>query len=188
MSPVRNVPARDTRRDVPRSTWRRASWLLVLLALCPPAALAAEEENQLRAESEVRYPPFPQAENLIPFSVSATTNNEFMIDGASLTVSPDRVVRYTLVIVSPAGARNVSYEAMNCSTGERRLYAVGRSDGTWAKARTDKWVAIRESTLNRHHAALFREYFCSIGVTLRDAEDARRILRTGGDRTKLLGH
>ena len=35
-------------------------------------------------------------------------------------------LRFTLVIVSPSGARNVSYEGMNCSTGERRLYAFGR--------------------------------------------------------------
>ena len=181
--------ARACRRsELPIS--RLAFWLLPLLALLPPAALCASGDggdggdgSRPEQATKVSFPPFPQAENLIPFAVSATTENKFMIDGESLSVSPDRVVSYTLVIESPAGARNVTYEAMRCATAERRLYAIGRSDGTWSKARGDQWRRIQESTLNRHYAALFGEYFCTIGVILRDAEDARRILHTGGKRS-----
>ena len=178
--------ARACRRsELPIS--RLARWLLLLLALLPTAALSASgdggEGSRPEQAAEVNFPPFPQADNLIPFSVSATTENKFMIDGESLSVSPDRVVSYTLVIESPAGARNITYEAMRCATAERRLYAIGRSDGTWSKARGDQWQRIQESTLNRHYAALFGEYFCTIGVILRDAEDARRILHTGGKRS-----
>ena len=170
-----------------QSTRSLVRCLLPLLVLVPTAGLAAGDEGDLDArrgeEAEVQLPSFPLVENLIPFTVSATTDNTFMIDGASLSVGPGRVLRYTLVIVSPSGAQNVSYEAIRCTTAERRLYAFGRSDKTWSKARNDQWTRIQESTVNRQHAALFSDYFCAIGVTLRDAEDARRILRAGDNRS-----
>jgi len=144
------------------------------------AAVDRDFEEKREPESEVQLPPFPQPENLIPFTVSATTNNQFLIDGASLSVSDDGVVRYILVIVSPAGAQNVSYEAIRCQTAERRLYALGRSDQTWARARSDQWTRIRENTLNRHHAALHSEYFCPIGVNLLTPDEIRTTLRRGG--------
>ena len=58
-------------------------------------------------------------------------------------------MRYTLVIKSPTGAMNVTYEGMRCATDgkresarldllilkfqvtEKRLYAIGRDDETW---------------------------------------------------------
>ena len=165
---------------------RLACWLLPLAALLPSPAWSARNEGDSAKQStearEVKFPPFPQAENLIPFVVSATADSKFMIDGESLSVTPDRVVYYTLVIVSSAGARNVSYEAIRCATAERRVYGFGRSDGTWSKARGDQWLRIEEQTVNRQHAALFGEYFCTLGTSLRDADDARRILRSGGNR------
>lgn len=184
LAPARSAPARHA-----LPIRGLGCFLLPLFLLSPSAGLAATADDALdgaRGETAaVQLPPFPQAENLIPFTVSATTDNKFMIDGESLSVSPERQVSYTLVIVSPAGAQNVSYEAMRCATGEYRLYALGRSDGTWAKARNDQWKRVQESTRNRHHAALFADYFCSIGTNLRDADDARRILRTGGNRSYL---
>lgn len=161
-------------------------WLLVVVLAFPASggSVGADAEAQQKRpqEVEVPWPAFPQPENLTPFVVSATTENTFMIDGASLSVGGDRVVRYTLVIISSSGAQNVSYEAMNCLTGERRLYALGRADKTWSKARNDQWEKIRENTLNRHHAALFSEYFCPLGIPTQTADDLRQSLRSGGAR------
>lgn len=183
-------PARlQTRREASRPRFPIGTLLIGLLlgpvanAMSPAAAwpAAADEavEESRPEKKEEQLPPFPRAENLIPFVVSATTENQFMIDGNSLSVSGD-VVRFTLVIVSSAGARNVTYEAINCLTAERRLYALGRSDNTWSRARSDQWVKIRDNTLNRQYAALHSEYFCPTGNTLRDAEEGREALRRGG--------
>ena len=184
-------PARlQTRREASRPRFPIGTLLIGLLlgpvanAMSPAAAwpAAADEavEESRPEKKEEQLPPFPQAENLIPFVVSATTENQFMIDGNSLTVSSDGVVRFSLVIVSSAGARNVSYEAINCLTAERRLYALGRSDNTWARARNDQWLKIRDNTLNRQYAALYTEYFCPTASVLRDADEAREALRRGG--------
>jgi hypothetical protein len=160
-----------------------ACCLLAAFAALPlPGAAAGEHEmdGKRGPQVEVELPPFPQDENLLPFAVSASSDNRFMVDGNSLSVTADGVVRYTVVIVSPAGARNVSYEAINCATGERRLHALGRPDETWTRARGDQWLKIRESSLNRYHAELFTNYFCPLGTTVRDADELRRALQQGG--------
>jgi len=183
------LPELTQGRPSRRAAWisRLAGGLLPLAALLPLPAFSANVDDEDSAKqateaTEIQFPPFPQTENLIPFVVSATADSKFMIDSESLSVTPDRTVYYTLVIVSSAGARNVSYEAIRCATAERRVYGFGRSDGSWSKARGDQWLRIQESTVYRQHAALFGEYFCTLGTSLRDADDARQILRSGGHR------
>ncbi len=181
--PAASGQARAAHRRL--SAWLAGALVVSALGFSSATCAAAgdddgDEDKKTWQEIEVRLPPFPQADKLIPFEVSATTNNRFLIDGDSLNVGSDGVLRYTLVIVSPSGVQNISFEGMRCATGERRVYAMGRADGTWSKARSDRWQTIAENTLNRHHAALFSDYFCAIGVSLRDADDARRALRYGG--------
>lgn len=144
------------------------------------AGFDSDYEEKRWEEIEAQIPAFPVAENLVSFFVSATTDNTFMVDRESIAVGSDGVLRYTLVVRSASGAQNVSYEGLRCSSGERRLYAFGRSDKTWSKARSNQWVRIQESTLNRHHAALYFEYFCPGGNIVRDADEARMALRSGG--------
>ncbi len=96
-----------------------------------------------------------------------------------MSVGADEVIRYTIVITSPAGARNVAHEGMRCETAERRVYAFGRADGSWSTPRRSAWVRIVENNLNRHHAALFKDYFCTTGASVSDTATARRVLTDG---------
>lgn len=131
-------------------------------------------------EVEVQLPEPPRQDRLLPFYVSAVAENRFYVDGSSLSVGSDGVVRYVLVIVTPQGGRNVSYEGMRCETRERRIYASGRADGSWSKSRNNDWVRIADQLVNRHHAALYLEYFCPIGIAVRTPEEARDALQRGG--------
>jgi hypothetical protein len=131
-------------------------------------------------ESEVQFPPPPMPKDLIPVYVSAATENKFFVDGSSLSVGADSVIRYVMVVETPQGGRNVTYEGMRCETRERRIYASGRWDGTWSKARTDEWVKIQEAYANRQHAALFLDYFCPLGNLVHSAAEARDALLHGG--------
>jgi hypothetical protein len=131
-------------------------------------------------EGEVVLPEFPREENLMEFYVSAATANRFFIDGKSISVGDDGVVRYALVVKTSGGATNTSFEGIRCGAMEYRLYATGRSsDGTWVKARTSEWKPIENKPVNRHHASLSRDYFCPSALPIRDAEDGRRALRLG---------
>lgn len=111
-------------------------------------------------ETEAQPPAAPRDADLEEFYVSAVANNRFFLDRASLAIGADGVVRYTLVVESSRGARNVSYEGLRCSSGEVKRYASGRPDGTWSPARDPQWSEIRYAGANRHHAALWREYLC----------------------------
>ncbi len=83
-------------------------------------------------------------------------------------------------MTTPSGATNVSYEGMRCKTGEVRLYAFGRDDKTWSKARARKWTPIQGNSLNRHHAALATEFFCVGRSPVSSAAEAVDALKRGG--------
>lgn len=164
------------------------SLLLSSLALQSVSSSAGGFDNDFEekpwVEIEVQLPAFPQNENLVPFTVGAARDTQFKIDSKSLSVGADAVIRYTLIVVSSAGAENISYEGMRCSTGERRFYAFGHSDRTWSKARNTQWTKIQGSS-NNHHIELFVNYFCSKGAPMiTSADDALRALQDRGYRWK----
>ena len=111
--------------------------------------------------------------------VEEVTDLRFTIDGKSISVDSDEVIRYTLVTISPSGAKTISYEGMRCSTTERRTYAFGRADKTWSKPRSSKWVSIRGGA-DSWYVALARDYFCTIGESaILNPDHAIRVLQRG---------
>lgn len=142
-----------------------AVWLALVFLL--PLTLSAQEDqaaaDKLDDAAPLVLPAAPAQENLLPFYVSPTTTMNFAIDAPSVSVTPDGVIRYTLVITSAEGARNVSHEGMRCKTGERKLYATGSADGSWSASRNLAWSPIRDVGANRQYAALYKDYFCDSG-------------------------
>lgn len=134
---------------------------------------AVEEEQQSKVwqEEVLRLPNAPEARNLLPFYVSAATSNRFYLDAASLLVGNDGIVRYTLLVLTPEGGRNVGYEGMRCETKERRIYASGRRDGSWSLSRNSEWSRIQDAAGNRQYAALFLDYLCRDGVIARNVDE-----------------
>lgn len=139
-----------------------------------------ESEEAKWEELELVLPKLAKEEDFLPIYVSAAAVNRFFVDPASVSVGSDGVVRYTLLIATPGGVKNLSYEGMRCLTRERRVLAIGRGDGTWSLAKGKQWEKIREGGVNRYHAALFQEYFCPGGVIVRNADEAIQALRRGG--------
>ena len=129
------------------------------------------------AEVEVELPAFPENDDLVPFKVGSVMDKHFLIDAKSVSVGKDEVIRYSVIVISSAGARNISFEGMRCSTGERRVYAFGRNDGTWSRARNNKWAGIQRGD-NSYPVTLFADYFCVIGrKAVMTPEGAIRALR-----------
>ena len=148
--------------------------LLALLALYAPFASLANtddaDNDALKAESPVVLPAPAQKNNLLSFYVSPTTTLEFAIDAKSVSVTEEGIVRFVLIVTSQSGASNISYEGIRCSTGERKLYAVGQTNGSWRTARRDVWETIIDRGINRQHAALAKDYFCETGMVAGKAE------------------
>jgi hypothetical protein len=153
---------------------RLSNFFLVLSVLLSPYVFSASTDDSdsdaLKAESPVVLPSPAQKNNLLSFYVSPTTTLNFAVDGQSVSVTEEGTVRFVLVVTSQSGASNVSYEGIRCSTGERKLYAVGQIDGSWTAARRDVWETIIDRGINRHHAALAKEYFCETGMVAGKAE------------------
>jgi hypothetical protein len=152
------------------------AFALALIAAADSSAQSRFEEDfddtdKPWQEIAVQLPPAPKPETLLPFYVSSESAQNFAIDASSITVGPDKVIRYVLVATSEGGARNVSYEGIRCETYERKLYAFGRADGSWSRARRDQWERISENAINRQHAALAKDYFCDLKTVAGNAND-----------------
>lgn len=159
-----------------------AAVLMTLAATCHGQSRFEEDFDDKEKpweEIAVQLPPAPQQADLVPFYVSATATQSFAIDTRSLTVGQDGVIRYTLVTVSDAGAKNVSYEGIRCATYERKLYAFGRTDGSWSRSRRDQWERIQSNAANRQHAALKKDYFCVEKTISGTSEEIVRRIREG---------
>jgi hypothetical protein len=135
------------------------------------------EEEKKWVEQEANPPDYPKEQSLIEFNAGAATRNRHYIDGATLSVGKDGVIRYVIVVRTAGGAINVNFEGIRCSSRERKLYAFGRSDSTWATSRTQSWQPIRQDS---YQAILSREYFCPGRLAILKAEEGVDALRRGG--------
>jgi hypothetical protein len=153
---------------VNRSKLCRFSVGLLLACLALTSFAQTEEEiNDLDKEWKeiaLTLPEAPKEANLLPFSIGPIATQRFFIDSQSVTVGKDAVVRYTLVSISSSGAKNISYEGMRCDVRQRRLYAFGRPDGSWSRARTAEWEKINPKAANRQHATLASDFLCNAGM------------------------
>lgn len=166
----------------------RRRLLLGLACLCALHAVSAEvrfrdlddPDAPKWAEDEVVLPAFPQEGNLLPFYVGEMTSHRFFIDGPSLSVGKDGVVRYVLVVRTGGGATNVSFEGIHCERREFKIFASGRSDGTWANVRKGEWRRIENKPVNRYHVALWRDFLCPYsGTPIGTPDEGRNALRLG---------
>ena len=122
-------------------------------------------------ETQVKIPTAPPSKDLKPFYVSPNTPLTFAIDANSIAFGKDEVIRYVIVITSPAGAKQVTYEGIRCETHEWRLYATMQKDDQWVKTPNSRWQAVRSNSYNRYHSALIQDAFCENSIPRRSAKE-----------------
>jgi len=112
-------------------------------------------------EQAAALPAYPADADLLPFPVDQPALSQtFNIDSKSLSVGADGVVRYSVVIVSGSGARNVLFEGLRCSTREYRTYAYGDASHDFRPAQIDKWQLVKQYGWGGFRAVLLRDYLC----------------------------
>lgn len=146
--------------------------------LLTAAHLSVPASAQEPSEPPVRLPPDAKGRNLHPIYVSATAEQEFLVDLDSISVEGRDLVRYLVVAVGSGGARNVSYEGIRCDPLQRRTYAYGKEDGGWAAVRDENWSPIRSTSSDRRYAALAADYFCKTDGSPKAADAIRWAIRT----------
>jgi hypothetical protein len=160
--------------------------LLFLAAFLPAAAHAAWGDFEYNydldtpwKELETQLPPYPKEEDLLPFTLGPTTDNSFFIDQKSISVGEDGIIRFTLVIRSPQGANNVMFEGIRCATEEARIYAYGRADGTWSKAKDNVWRTVLYDRKHRPEYVLTTDFFCPRNIVVANPREAIEALKQG---------
>ena len=138
-----------------------------------------DQEKKSWQELQAQIPSYPKPENLLRFDAGANTANAFFVDSASVSVGDDGVVRYTLMVRTGGGATNVSFEGIRCDTRELKIYAFGRPNSDWSRARDTRWREITFREINNHHQTLFREHFCPTRKTIATVPQILQTLKYG---------
>lgn len=141
---------------------------------------AAFDDDSRWVEVQSQLPPYPKPENYLPFKVNAVTPFDFFVDAKSVSIGNDGVVRYSLIAKSTGGALNISFEGMRCSGRQYRVYAFGRSDNTWSKARSSRWQPLSQDAGDVQRAMLYSDFFCPGDNIVATAERGLQALKNGG--------
>ena len=136
-------------------------------------------EGSPRKEDTPALPPFPAKDRLLRFDIGGVSRNAFFVDPESISIGADWAIRFTTVIVSPSGARSVTYEGFDCTDYAYKLYAMGRTDGTWSEVKRPEWRPIVFTEINRYRIVLFKDFFCPKKVLVRSPGEAIRALKSG---------
>ena len=162
---------------------RRVPWFFLLALLMQLQTASADPEETYNfeetpwKESVLVLPAYPQASNLMEFYVGPTEHNRFLVDGSSITVGEDGVIRYVVVIKTSGGASNVGFEGIRCTTKEFKVYALGGPEGQWTKVAAPKWQVIENKLINQYRAVLNRDIFCPAGKAIGSAAEGRNALQ-----------
>lgn len=106
-------------------------------------------------------PAYPADADLLVFPVDLPGSAQtFAIDAKSLSLGSDRVVRYTAVITSASGARNVLYEGIRCEKREYRTYAYGTGGDAFRSADNEPWRDVNALGWGKFRAVLLEHFFC----------------------------
>jgi len=148
----------------------------------PVLPTGGEVASSAKPEARIPLPPWPSESDLTLLPVDEPSGRfRYLLDSRHLTIFPEEgTVRYTLVIESAQGVRNVSYEGLQCGTGHYRSYAFGDAAGQQflPNPRTE-WLAVT-ATGDRYRRVLWRTVLCDATLSLRPVSEIRALLSGRG--------
>lgn len=129
-------------------------------------------------ESDVPPPPAYDMSKLLTFEVTRSSQLVYGVDPASFSISKtDGIVRYVVVATTPAGAKNVIYEGLRCSTGEVRTYARAKPDGSWVTVANSEWKSAYDISLPRHSLRFAKAAACQQAAPVSSVRELIRKLK-----------
>lgn len=140
-------------------------------------------EDYIWKEQGVALPEYPQDRDLLEVDgPPAYRNYQYLIDGKSLQVGADRVVRYSIVIRAPGGADNVMYEGLRCN-GQVKSYAYGSTDKQGKKVllarQNPQWQPVRSTGVTGYSEILRVNYFCNMQDALLSRQEILQNIKYG---------
>ncbi|MCN4143655.1 MAG: CNP1-like family protein [Thiohalomonas sp.] len=130
-------------------------------------------EDYIWKEGSNAIPAYPGNSDLLEVTgPPAYQNYQYLIDGKSLTIGADGVVRYVIVIRSSSGADNAMLDGIRCTSGQIKNYAYG-STGMDGKKKfilksNAAWKLFHSGGVMGYGPILAANYFCDhSGVPLK---------------------
>lgn len=132
-------------------------------------------------EGNTFLPDYPQEKNLFPFEVDyAGPRYRYLLDVASLSIGRDKVVRYSVILESESGARNVYHEGIHCRKKKYKTYAIGTSDRTFRRMNAKEWKPWRRGGVFGYRPQLADRYLCNnLGYAYSEYEIMSRLRSVG---------
>ncbi len=128
-------------------------------------------------EAATRLPPPPREQDLVPIDApSAADGYDYFIDRTSVSRGNDGVMRYTVVVVSRTGARNVFHEGLRCLTDQVRTYAYASREGPFRPSVDDTWRPMATRGVRGYQNYLANVIMCDRHGYAWDADKARDAL------------
>jgi hypothetical protein len=144
-------------------------WLaLSLLAFGAAAQIVTGRDWK---ESEAPAPPAFSRDRLIAVEMPKYVSLRFGVDPATLSITPDGIVRYVMVATNAAGNISAMYEGIRCATAEVKTYARYSSSGQWVPVKEAQWQGLRDRLPSMHALALARQGACQ-GATAANSATA----------------
>lgn len=141
------------------------AWTAMSLALMTTLPALAQfrliDPDETWIEAEIPPPPAYSTQKLIKVEGPAASSLKFGVDPATISIGPDYVVRYVIVLQGPAAVTAV-YEGIRCNTGSKRVYARRNGDSDWETVKED-WMPLNQSSATKYAWNMARDGVC-IGV------------------------
>ncbi len=112
-------------------------------------------------EQNAVLPAYPRDGNLVEVALDhPEVTYRVLLDRKALSSDEDGVVRYTAVLESRAGTRNVIYEGIRCSNGSYKQYAFG-GNGRLDPLADPRWEELPQYGEGLYRRVLAEYYMCS---------------------------
>lgn len=129
-------------------------------------------------EADLPVPDSPTDDSLVPLEIYQMPDYKYYIDIKSLNVSGgDNVVRYTAVLETPSGIRNVFFEGIRCDNMTYKLYASALWGQPLKKTFASEWRNISVVGVNVYRNDLFRYFLCSQSIINGKKSDIVQMLK-----------
>jgi hypothetical protein len=131
------------------------------VVVCTMVAQAAMPElDPDWKEADVPAPPAFSTSQLLPIEMPSYVSLKFGVDPATLTISPDGIVRYVMVTTNASGSVNAIFEGIRCATGEVKTYARSNAVGVWTNVKEPQWRNLTDNMPSKHALAFARQGAC----------------------------
>ena len=117
-------------------------------------------------------------ERLVPLEMPPYITVKVGIDPETISISPNGMVRYVVVMRNTAGSVSAAFEGLVCASGQVITYARAQGNGSWTIVTTPVWRDMGDNLPSRHAMAFARQGACDAGG-VRTPADIVNALRQG---------